>query len=425
MRIATVKVLVIPGVLLGLGLVSLLLHHWVRATENRRWEEMRLRLAEMARESRARPARRPVLRGEARSGNAWDHYAEILSISPISDLIPAGQFRDGDPKADRAKAEQLVSRFSASLNALRRGASTENADRSVPWEEGMAFRLGIVFSVGALAPVKARFLAEEGRPREAAELLLDACQFGLDGARNSTDLEADQAMGVVRTCLNELRSLIVSGVLGREDLLEVDRELDVLDRSFPRIADCHLNDAMALGFTLLEERGFQAIGPKVGLDISKIPTWRFCFSERLVIVDAFETSLSGRRRLGEAEEKPWKEAREIKTTVLRTFSEDRNLLVRLLCPPFDGKPYKVFGDIIRDYRAQLRLIRIAVRYAATGEFLALEDPFGGMLRSTRTGDRLKAWSIGGDGVDDGGAGEWKPSKETGKDIVLEMSLPKH
>jgi hypothetical protein len=63
----------------------------------------------------------------------------------------------------------------------------------------------------------------------------------------------------------------------------------------------------------------------------------------------------------------------------------------------------------REGRAQLRLLR--VHHGGTG---GLDDPFGGKLLS----DGVRVWSVGADGVDGGGAGDWKPAS-TG-DIVLKL-----
>jgi hypothetical protein len=62
------------------------------------------------------------------------------------------------------------------------------------------------------------------------------------------------------------------------------------------------------------------------------------------------------------------------------------------------------------------LIRIAAYYRATGEILPLKDPFGGTLLHSRSEKRMKFWSLGQDGHDDGG--------DPGKDIVLEIDHPK-
>ncbi|HZE97282.1 MAG TPA: hypothetical protein VE981_09660 [Planctomycetota bacterium] len=72
---------------------------------------------------------------------------------------------------------------------------------------------------------------------------------------------------------------------------------------------------------------------------------------------------------------------------------------------------------IRDLLAQLRLLRVTTHYRRTGEQLVLPDSFGAQLMSAASGAGLKLWSIGADGVDNGGVGEWRP--KLGPDIVLE------
>jgi hypothetical protein len=63
------------------------------------------------------------------------------------------------------------------------------------------------------------------------------------------------------------------------------------------------------------------------------------------------------------------------------------------------------------------MLRMAVHARATGKPLDLDDPFGAKLRTEEKDGKLRIWSIGPDGVDDGGAGEWKTDV---KDIVLEL-----
>jgi len=64
------------------------------------------------------------------------------------------------------------------------------------------------------------------------------------------------------------------------------------------------------------------------------------------------------------------------------------------------------------------LLRSVAAYRATGELPVLEDPYGDKLLSSISGTHLKLWSVGSDGIDDGGAGEWIYSR--GKDIVIEV-----
>jgi hypothetical protein len=60
---------------------------------------------------------------------------------------------------------------------------------------------------------------------------------------------------------------------------------------------------------------------------------------------------------------------------------------------------------------------MAAHYLATGAFVELKDPFGASLRHSDPGLPLKIWSVGRDGVDQGGLGDW--SSES-RDLVLEL-----
>jgi hypothetical protein len=63
--------------------------------------------------------------------------------------------------------------------------------------------------------------------------------------------------------------------------------------------------------------------------------------------------------------------------------------------------------------ARLRLLRSAAAYRATGGVLELVDPLGGKLLHKNENGKLKLWSVGTDGKDDGGAGS---------DIVIEVPV---
>ena len=50
----------------------------------------------------------------------------------------------------------------------------------------------------------------------------------------------------------------------------------------------------------------------------------------------------------------------------------------------------------------LREVRMALRFIATEEMIALPDPFGTALRHRVEGGRLRIWSVGMNGTDDEG-----------------------
>src|SRR6185436_5293013 len=97
-----------------------------------------------------------------------------------------------------------------------------------------------------LAICQARFLADHGKGREAAELLLDLGQLSRDlGFRGPYDYRWIPS-GTLDLSLDELRALVFSAALNRDDLLAVGRELEVLDGSFRVIGPLEPLDVMEL-----------------------------------------------------------------------------------------------------------------------------------------------------------------------------------
>ena len=114
----------------------------------------------------------------------------------------------------------------------------------------------------------------------------------------------------------------------------------------------------------------------------------------------------------------WKDVLPEATRLEEEAKASKNPIVQSLVEKWGGYGSFVPEDrMSRKLRAHFRLLRAASEFRATGQVPVLEDPFGDKLCQSRSGGRLKIWSIGPDGVDDGGTGEWV---RTGKDIVLEL-----
>ena len=82
----------------------------------------------------------------------------------------------------------------------------------------------------------------------------------------------------------------------------------------------------------------------------------------------------------------------------------------------DGHFSFSWTPLYRDRLAYLRLLRSAVRILRGEEAPELEDPFGGRILHRRTPASLTVWSVGKDGVDDGGTGTLR--SVSGQDFVL-------
>jgi hypothetical protein len=280
------------------------------------------------------------------------------------------------------------------------------------WEGISDSPVGVRAQTFALAAgCEARRLAESGRIAEAIDLLLSIAQFGHDVGSNGTLIS--EMVGVVVTwyALDELRSLIQSGKLDREQLLGIDRALEILDKDFIRNGPCLRNEVLMMGQQILKGNLKEiARGRMSAPDPERIrPTWRQMFSRKLLQATAFLLIERWSARLAN-DDAPYADE-------LRAWDEFRaeaaaNPLAAVL---LQGLTPHVAQ---RGRLAELRLVRAIAHYRATGEVLPLDDPFGTKLHHAITGGKLKVWSVGKNGVDDGGIGEWSSSR--GKDIVLEV-----
>jgi len=120
------------------------------------------------------------------------------------------------------------------------------------------------------------------------------------------------------------------------------------------------------------------------------------------------------KRLGEADERPWAESKDLLKCLSAELAAHPN-------PIIQTAPEEVLAsDLLhRGHRAQLRLLRMAAHYRATGEVLDLDDPFGGKLVRSLANDTLRVWSVGPEGKDHGGSGSFHFDPEV-KDVLIEV-----
>jgi hypothetical protein len=363
-------------------------------------------------EARSRDRLRPPLRRDPLPGNAWDDYSLVIrEVRSLYDLESqaARIYLESGSGADRALVEKVLARHPSLIDDLRRGASRLDASLALEWKEGALIlpnRYGTAV-VARLAVCQARFLAERGQLPEAIELLVDACRFAGD-LDHVEDMEPE---------LRELHAMIDSGRLSRDLLEKVDRELEVVDKGFPRRGHRVHLDLVALGSLLIYTGGTvtaQAVG--LGAD-PEDSLWRYGFSTRLMKADAFEKIADAAVRLNEADERPWAESRDLLAKLSAELGAVRNPIARIA-------PDEILrSDLIhRGSRAQLRLIRSAARYRATGDLLELEDPFGDKIKSRTDEDSVKVWSVGPQGRDHGGVGAFSVDADAleEQDILLRV-----
>src|SRR5688572_30532605 len=143
------------------------------------------RVTDAVDEARARDPRRPVILGKAEPGSAWVQYEQGLAAVRGVAVDDVRRWLDG-AAADRVKAMTVLAANQKALDFLRAGARKAEGSYPIQWDKGFNAdvpSLMAVRNLTTLAVGQARVLVEGGRPREGAELLLDAAQFGADLGR--------------------------------------------------------------------------------------------------------------------------------------------------------------------------------------------------------------------------------------------------
>jgi len=371
---------------------------WVNAVAGRKFDEIDRRSKAMAAEWRARDAGRPVLRGAAEPGNAWDDYNPCLSeIKKTKDISRLGSLVVRDPKGDPEFGKAMLATHVKALELLRQGAGRATSRYAYAWEQGSNMQMpafSTAQNLANLAVLQARALAEAGKPKEAAALLLDLCQFGRDFGDDGVLISEMIGSALLQLALAEARDLMSANLLDADSLRDLEAGLAVLETSFPRHARTLDNEAIYTGVTL---RDFAA-SANYGI-------------ARLFFANAFERCVDWYGQAAKADALPWMESQSRIAVIDQESKSTWNPYARMLLPALSGT-----GRVGRHRRVQLRMIRIAAHYKAAGTLLDLDDPFGSKMKTSLAGDTLKIWSVGPDGVDDGGDGRW----QDGKDFVLEL-----
>ena len=367
-------------------------------------------MARLAAETRARDPRRPVIQGEALPGNAWADYGEALgamnTLRGESEAIAA--FARGAEWPSRGRVRELLRTHAGLLECLRRGARREEGAYPYDWtgspdvetpDHCSAWRL-VEFAAG-----RARLLMEEGRSTDAIPLLMDTCQFARDLTQNGGLVAAAHGTGLFQRPIVILRELVAQGSMEKEDFLEIDRCLRVFDAGLPDRRQFWSNQTANYGTALLST-------DRLG-EVAWAPGWRHLFSPGVADVDAFEWIDRAGALASRWPGMSWADVEESAARFLdRAEARGCPIGRRYLRETLGSDQESSWRVIV----ANLRMIRMAARYRATGEFLKLEDPFGESLLHARSGDSVRLWSLGENGRDDGGKGElW-----AGEDLVLEV-----
>jgi hypothetical protein len=271
--------------------------------------------------------------------------------------------------------------------------------------------------------LRARRLREREAPWEAAQAILDSLQLARFWAASGKGETRLDAMNSLEHPLDELRDILAREKLSREELRGLDRELEPLEATL-RPPTAYFPAALARWAEELEQRDL-----KDSQLLDEAPyRWRYLLPTLLMKAEAFEFyDLHLRRLIADGEKSFLDLARDA-----RRMHEQREA---------SKNPLVSQSSVIRELEwnglermAQFRLLRVAAHYRASGEVLPLKDPYGTELRHSRSGSRMRFWSVDGDGRDDGGdagsEGRWTwqipvpgaPPPRPPKDIVIDVEL---
>ena len=398
--------------------VILLLAVLVMPMDNARWNGMKNRVATLKLEAQSRNMSRPVLRGKAIPGNAWDEYNVAINLAFTfregTNASYLTQFLLGDARADRVMVERLLAAHAGVIDHLRLGTQRSNGQYPYKWDDGPAAELPSLLSsrrITQLAIAQARIWVET-RPQDASDLLLDTSQFASDLATNGPLLSSLTGLAIYQTTLDELKNLVLSGKLNRQQLVNLAKELETADGNFPPLGPTFTNEAALTGFGVDMTEEF--VTTKQWLRLAKDGGWRYGLSPRRMALDAFEQRDSYAQRSHNIDSLPFDAATKEARAITAEADASGNPFLRESVPSLTKSLERH-----RDVHAHLLVLRAATIFLATGEMPQLPDPFGEHVSYSKEAGKLKIWSYGSDGKSQNGKGSWAAG--SGEDVVLEIS----
>jgi hypothetical protein len=291
------------------------------------------------------------------------------------------------------------------LDLFERGG--RHVDATYPQANLRSFEMPgpILNRVKYLGLCRARLDAEAGRGRQAAERVLDVLRFLQDASFNASMSRLSLNNHRADPVSEELRRMLMKGQIPADAFEDLERQITVLDRTtWPLSQVIHNNSAWYCDW--IEEEGALAF-IRSGNGRLK---WRYAFHPRLQATAYYFSWVERSRPLLDVDRLSWAQERERWDAFSRTSLDPP--------PKSQAIHYDVAADVRRT-RARFRLFRSILHRRRTGEWPDLDDPFGAKILHSETETHLRAWSVGPDGVDNGGRGNWTASAP-GEDLLLEV-----
>ena len=391
---------------------------WINAIADRQWDLADTRMRELSRNGTENPPKLtdipPVNEVER------EFLAALLEAERrYPRLYPAHSLVRW--QLNQETADEMLGLAHDFLERLYAGARRCAADPAqVPPPRIVKLDSSFPSGILSCSVLRARRARQVGAPVQAAEAVLDLLQFTRYLSQVRPRRLRFELLNQLNYPLEELRDVLATAELTPAELAQIDRELEMVDQAM--IWPLHDLEAQ-LADWLPYLRGFS----RSNLQDGALYRWRFLLPERLMKAEAFLWSDLHVRRVLECERKPYSRLVAEFQQIERDTAESKNPIIRDLTL-FSEE----FGGIGFRRQAELRVLRIAAHYRATGELLTVDDPYGTVLLHGETPTGMKFWSVGRDGLDDGGdrgtTGLWTPSTPVPgraaprlpKDIVIDV-----
>jgi len=405
------------------------------------FEENARIIEEMIAQHRGRAGPRPTIGEPSAEGEAWDVYRPVLErvakLSARDREVSSwlNGFEDADEEPTQAESDAWFARTGRILRDLEPalkapilgplGAFEHPYEQSVEW---IPHWQELAWTVTA----HMERLRERGQIGAALDLAVLRAFAGLDLMRHGGAIDHLVGMGIARVSTSEIEAMLAEAPIEPLRLEKLAAELATLRRmrgsleSVFRVTEINirrmLQDPHTFGdtFDLVDE-------PAAGM--------RYLYSQRLKAADALEGLPAYREAfLKVIGGKPGPAARHAAEALLEEIKQDPN--------PLMSQAFAIHPLLVRrtgQFDLHLNLLQVAVALARfqssrgslpaalsdlVPDFLASVPPCPYTAAPLRHA-RGKVWSIGGDGVDDGGTpiGEDDDADSPG-DVVLSVFDPK-
>ncbi len=374
----------------------------------RTWNDMLVATETLRQELDSLPTERPVLWGDAESGDAMPHYREAVAIAEASGDALALQeawlraLRQNGPEA----AETVRAHFSAALSPalvwLRSGAHQTRHDAIPDWWQGFEqprsnHAAELCLARAAIAAAAGEVAA--GRDRNAVRLLLDAAQFGRDGAHRFLGNDESVGLSCLRTATSDwLEDQEMFSALGAAALDDLATGLERLDAWFEAAGRNARGGTVLAGshMQIDPDRWDDFMGwlpgpPALSLEdlgLGWLRAWRDGFTTRNALAKVQLASIDWVRASSRCAELDHAAAQFRDRELRNRFWATGGSLARTWnIAPFASVTYR------HEVRTRLRLLRMLLALRSGHDLQPLPDPFGGTLHAERRPDgSLRVWS---------------------------------